>query len=165
MMNLNRSKELAPYCGYPHAILSMQKITVFYDGCFYSCGHYVKILETVQSNKTMYTLYLRCIDGSNTYIDLFLYGKGFLALGSVQTRPSQTVATFVGELVRFINLLRKSTEGIFSEDISIIRYHWLVKGYYFHKSIFKFILTTYKSKYSLWIPPYTGLPHHAARVG
>ena len=164
MTDLNRSKELAPYCGYPNAILSTQDLTVFYDGCFYSCGRYVKILETVQFGRTIYTLYLRCIDGRNEYIDLFLYGEtmGFLALGTKQDRPSRTVAMFVGGLVKFINLLRKSTNGKFSEDIPLIRHHWLVEGYYFHKSIFKFILTIYTSKYSLWIPPYTGLYNHAA---
>ena len=159
MANLNQSRNLAPFCGYNNSILANKPLNVFYQGVFYTCGRYVKILETVRDCKpTIYTLYLREFDeGRNGYVDLYFYGKEFyLGLGCLQKDISRQIGTFVEILCNYINnVIGKS--GCFAEHIKDIRRFWLGRGYYFHKSVFKFLLSIYISKHQVWIAPYTPL--------
>ena len=155
MADLNQSKQLAPFCGYTNCILSTKPLNIFYDGVFYICGQYVKILETVQMDKIIYTLYVRN-GGDTEYIDLYLQDRLYLALYTKHNNAPRRISNFVVNLVNYLNnIIGKA--GCFVEHIRDIYKYWLSKGYYFHKSIFKFILTIYKSKYMVWIPPYTAL--------
>jgi hypothetical protein len=162
MANLNQSKNLAPFCGYSNCVLASKPLNIFYDGVFYICGQYVKILESVQMDKTIYTLYVRNFDGgSNEYIDLYLQGKLYLALYTKHNNAPRRISKFVVNLVNYINNIIGKV-GCFAEHIKDIYKYWLSEGYYFHKSIFKFILTIYKSKYMAWIPPYTALYNYGS---
>ena len=158
MEDLNQSNNLAPFCGYPHSILSTKPLNIFHDGVFYICNYYVKILKSVRAGKTIYTLYVRNFDGGrNEYIDLYLYGERYLALYTTQKNAPRRICGFVVKLVNYIKYNIVGKVGCFAEHIKDIYAYWLRAGYYLHKSIFSFILTIYITKYMVWLPPHTTL--------
>lgn len=164
MLDLNRSKEMVVFCAIEKCIFDNKHLNTFYKNTFYVCDSYVKILESLQQGRVVFTLYLRCYpQGENEYIDLFIQDCGLASRGLyVNSNGTRRIKNFVVWLLQYIN--NNDVDIPFAKRLACIRTFWLNEGYYFHESVFKFIVTLCIS-HPVRLQPCTELYNHAKFLG
>jgi hypothetical protein len=156
MLDLGRSRDLVVFCGVEKCMLDSKPLNIFYKNSFFVCDRYVKILESQQQGRTVFTFYLRCYpERINEYIDIFISKCGPRSSGlyTLNADGTRRIMNFVVRLLEYIN---DDIDTPYAERLEHIRTFWLSEGYHFHKSVFKFLVTLYVLK-PVRVQPYTQL--------